>query len=75
VPLPSGRIQARALMTDELKNLRRVKANGTTEDEATRALRTNANHIRNDTGGPTSTVSEWALSCRNTAMVASFRRV
>jgi integrase len=53
VTLPSGRIQARALMVDELGKLRRVKASGDTEDEATRALRTNADLIRNDTGGPT----------------------
>lgn len=53
VTLPSGRIQARALMADELGKLRRVKASGDTEDEATRALRTNADLIRNDTGGPT----------------------
>ena len=51
--LPSGRCQARALMADELGNIRRVKASGETEDEATRALLAKADVIRNDTGGPT----------------------
>lgn len=53
VTLPSGRIQARALRVNEVGKLRRVKASGDTEDEATRARRTNADLIRNDTGGPT----------------------
>lgn len=77
VTLPSGRIQARALMVDELEKLRRVKASGDTEDEAIRALRTNADLIRSDTGGPTlrsdATIAEACAVFRSRPSGASCR--
>lgn len=51
--LPSGRIQARALLCDELGVTQRIKASGTTADEARSALLARAETIRHTTGGPT----------------------
>lgn len=50
--LPSGRVQARALLCDELGVVQRLKASASTVDEATRALLTKADAVRHATGGP-----------------------
>ena len=51
--LPSGRIQARALLCDELGVTQRIKASGATANEARSALLARAEAIRHTTGGPT----------------------
>ncbi|GLU89684.1 tyrosine-type recombinase/integrase [Agromyces sp. NBRC 114283] len=55
ITLPSGRIQARARLCDEVGKLHQLKASGTTEALAETALREKADAILNDTGGPTLT--------------------
>ncbi len=55
ITLPSGRIQARARLCDEVGKLHQLKASGTTEALAETALREKADSILNDTGGPTLT--------------------
>ncbi len=55
ITLPSGRIQARARLCDEVGRLHPLKASGTTAALAEAALREKADAILNDTGGPTLT--------------------
>ncbi len=55
ITLPSGRIQARARLCDEVGKLHQLKASGTTEALAETALWEKADSILNDTGGPTLT--------------------
>jgi integrase len=50
--LPSGRVQARALLCDELGATQRIKASGATAEEASAALRSRAATVLHDTGGP-----------------------
>ncbi len=49
--LPSGRVQARALLCDELGATQRIKASGATAEEASAALRSRAATVLHDTGG------------------------